>query len=107
MRRDRAIVYKDFYVNRFSAVKIVAVKYLEAELKDFFNTFPFDKNDVKDYDYKRMKNHIIFNLCRILGDAGFRLYEILTDYVDDLYNREELRLCAWAVFENIKFSNVN
>lgn len=107
MRRDRAIVYKDFYVNRFSAVKVVVAKYLEAELEDFFNTFPFNKNDVKDYDYKRMKNHIIFDLCRILGDAGFRLYEILIDYVDDLYNREELSRCAWVVFENIKFSDVN
>lgn len=107
MRKDRAIIYKDFYVNRFSAVKTVAVKYLEDAIKDFFNTFPFDKKNVKDYDYKRMKSHIVFDLCRMLGDAGFRLYELLTDYVDDLYNREELKFCALAAFENIKLSNVN
>ena len=37
MKRDRAFIYKDFYTNKFSAVKAVIVVYLDAAFEDFFN----------------------------------------------------------------------
>lgn len=54
-----------------------------------------------------MSKHIVFDLCRILGDAGYRLYELLTDYIDDLYNRNEIEMCARAISETIKLADVN
>ena len=51
----------------------------------------FNSKNFKDYDHDKMLKHIVFDLCRIIGDAGFRLYELLTDYVDDVYNRNEIR----------------
>ena len=98
MKRDRAVIYKDFYTNKFSAVKAVIVVYLDAAFEDFFNQYPFNSKNFKD---------IVFNLCRIMGDAGFRLYELLTDYVDDVYNRNEIEQCARAVLDNIKLTDVN
>ena len=65
MKRDRAVIYKDFYTNKFSAVKAVIVVYLDAA------------------------------------------FELLTDYVDDVYNRNEIEQCARAVLDNIKLTDVN
>lgn len=107
MKRDRAVIYKDFYTNKFSAVKAVIVVYLDTAFEDFFNQYPFNSKNFKDYDHDKMLKHIIFDLCRIMGDAGFRLYELLTDYVDDVYNRNEIEQCARAVLDNIKLTDVN
>ncbi|QWM90271.1 hypothetical protein [uncultured phage cr25_1] len=107
MKRDRALVYKAFYTNRFTANKAVAVMYLHDALDDFFAKYPFNSKDIKDYDHNQMSKHIVFDLCRILGDAGYRLYELLTDYIDDLYNRNEIEMCARAISETIKLADVN
>ena len=107
MKRDRALVYKAFYTNRFTANKAVAVMYLHDALDDFFTKYPFNSKNFKDYDHDKMLKHIVFDLCRIMGDAGFRLYELLTDYVDDVYNRNEIEQCARAVLDNIKLTDVN
>lgn len=106
-RKDRAVILKDFYVNRFAANKAVAVMYLEKEITDFFSKYPFNSKSVKDYDRAAMRKHIVFDLCRTLGDAGFRLFELFNDYVDDLYNRDELKTCIIATFENFKLRDVN
>ena len=100
MKRDRAVIYKDFYTNKFSAVKAVIVVYLDAAFEDFFNQYPFNSKNFKDYDHDKMLKHIVFDLCRIMGDAGF-------DYVDDVYNRNEIEQCARAVLDNIKLTDVN
>ena len=42
--------------------------------------------------------------CRI---GTKRLYELLTDYIDDLYNRNEIEMCARAISETIKLADVN
>ena len=81
--------------------------YLDAAFEDFFNQYPFNSKNFKDYDHDKMLKHIVFDLCRIMGDAGFRLYELLTDYVDDVYNRNEIEQCARAVLDNIKLIDVN
>ena len=67
----------------------------------------YNSKDIKDYDHSQMSKHIVFDLCRILGDAGYRLYELLTDYIDDLYNRNEIEMCARAISETIKLADVN
>ena len=100
MKRDRAVIYKDFYTNKFSAVKAVIVVYLDAAFEDFFTQYPFNSKNFKDYDHDKMLKHIVFDLC-------FRLYELLTDYVDDVYNRNEIEQCARAVLDNIKLTDVN
>ena len=69
MKRDRAVIYKDFYTNKFSAVKAVIVVYLDAAFEDFFNQYPFNSKNFKDYDHDKMLKHIVFDLCRIMGDA--------------------------------------
>lgn len=107
MKRDRALIYKDFYVNRLAANKAVAVKYIYDAMDDFFKRYPFNRKDVKDYDHDIMQKHIIFDLCRILGDAGYRTYEMLIDYIDDLYNRDDIEICVRVLVENIKLSDVN
>ena len=111
MKRDRAVIYKDFYTNKFSAVKAVIVVYLDAAFEDFFNQYPFNSKNFKDYDHDKMLKHIDyrrrFGNGRRMGDAGFRLYELLTDYVDDVYNRNEIEQCARAVLDNIKLTDVN
>ena len=107
MKRDRAVIYKDFYTNRFSAVKAVIIVYLDSAIEDFFTQYPFNSKNFKDYDHKKMLKHIVFDLCRIMGDAGFRLYELLTDYVDDIYNRNEIKQCVIAVLDNIKLTDIN
>ena len=107
MKKDRAVIYKDFYTNKFSAVKAVIVVYLDAAFLYLFYQYPFYIKNFKDYDHDKMFKHIVFDLCRIMGDAGFRLYELLTDYVDDVYNRNEIEQCARAVLDNIKLTDVN
>ena len=107
MKRDRALVYKAFYTNRFTANKAVAVMYLHEALDDYFTKYSFNSKDIKDYDHNQMSKHIVFDLCRIMGDAGVRLYELLTDYVDEVYNRNEIEQCARAVLDNIKLIDVN
>lgn len=107
VRKDRAEILRDFYFNRFSANKAIAVKYIEVEFKDFFTKYPFNPKDIKDYDRVAMRKHILLDLTRILGDAGFRLYELLCDYIDDLYNRQECYQCACAALENLKLKDVN
>ena len=107
MKRNRAVIYKDFYTNKFSAVKAVIVVYLDAAFEDFFNQYPFNSKNFKIMIMIRCFNILVFDLCRIMGDAGFRLYELLTDYVDDVYNRNEIEQCARAVLDNIKLTDVN
>ena len=51
MKRDRALVYKAFYTNRFTANKAVAVMYLHDALDDFFTKYSFNSKDIKDYDH--------------------------------------------------------
>ena len=58
MKRDRAVIYKDFYTNKFSAVKAVIVVYLDAAFEDFFIQYPFNSKNFKDYDHDKMRNEI-------------------------------------------------
>ena len=51
MKRDRTVIYKDFYTNKFSAVKAVIVVYLDAAFEDFFTQYSFNSKNFKDYDH--------------------------------------------------------
>ncbi|MBD5584379.1 MAG: hypothetical protein HDQ88_04805 [Clostridia bacterium] len=103
----REEILKKFYVDRIHATKNVAIHYIEEAFNDFFITYPFNEKKIVEYKDKDMLNHIIFDLLRMLGDPAYRTYELLIDYVYDIYNRTELEHSARINFENIKFKDVN
>lgn len=76
MKRDRAFIYKDFYTNKFSAVKAVIVVYLDAAFEDFFNQYPFNSKNFKDYDHDKMRKHIvlIFVVSWVMRALGYMNY---------------------------------
>lgn len=76
MKRDRAVIYKDFYTNKFSAVKAVIVVYLDTAFEDFFNQYPFNSKNFKDYDHDKMLKHIvlIFVVSWVMLVLGYMNY---------------------------------
>lgn len=106
-KKDVLYKYKTFYVNRFAANKNVYIKYFDEALNDFFNKYPFDSKDVKDYPHDLMEKHIVFDLCRIIGDSGFNIYSKLMDYVYNLYIRDDIQRSILIAVDNLKLNNVN
>lgn len=103
---DRENIYRSFYVNSVSAKRSVITKFLLESFLDFIERYDYRKPNSYDFNPQSMKKHIIFDILRLMGDEGFRLFEVLTDYCNDIYYRAENYKIAKTLYQSININKV-
>lgn len=94
-------------MNPASAQEEIVLKFIDEVYNDFMTKYPFDSKDIKDYNRNDMRKHIIFSLIRSIGYQGYNLYEVLNDYIDELYNRKQHKAVADSKVKTLKLKLIN
>lgn len=107
MKKNREDILMSFFMNPASAHEEVLIRFIDEVYNDFMNKYPFDPKDVKDYNRNDMRKHIVFSLIRSVGYQGYNLYEVLNDYIDELYNRKQYKAIADSRVKTLKMRLIN